>query len=570
MAQAGLPRAKIDSLMGIWNNSTLHDTVRLRAMNTIAWDGYLRSAPDSAIYYSQQMMAFAEKRDLKRYIGWGLNIQGVALFNMGRIEEAQTVHSRNLKVRSESGDRKGMANTLSNLATIKVSQGDWAKAMEFMRESHDICESLNDQACVASALNNMGLLLKDQGELESALEHLNKAHAIWQKLGNRKGVASTYANMSLVYKLMGKWDLARVNLEQSTVIREAINDLRGLSANYNNMGDLYHLPGKLDTAMFYYEKGLALLEKMGDLDGISIALSNLAQVSNDRGDFKRALELGQRALKLANEAGNPVSIMNATESLSVTYRALGRPADALSMLDLYIAMRDSVNREENQREVLRQRFKFEFEKKEAMLKAEQDKKNAIAIEQIRRKNQQRNALVAGLILMLGLAGVSYRSYATKKKDNIIIKNEKARSHALLRNILPRHTIKEMLNNGKIAPKHFESVSVLFTDFEDFTTVASEMTPDELILQLNICFSAFDRIVEKHGLEKIKTIGDSYMAASGIPISSETHAVDCVKAALDMVRCMKAIGGRSFRIRIGIHSGPVVAGIVGVKKFQYDI
>ncbi|MGV3636340.1 MAG: adenylate/guanylate cyclase domain-containing protein [Flavobacteriales bacterium] len=155
--------------------------------------------------------------------------------------------------------------------------------------------------------------------------------------------------------------------------------------------------------------------------------------------------------------------------------------------------------------------------------------------------------------------------------------EKKRSDELLRNILPAEVAEELMAKGETEAKLIEHVSVLFTDFKGFTAMSEQVTPRQLVLDLHECFSAFDRICERHHLEKIKTIGDAYMAAGGLPTPNTTHASDVVKAALEMRdfiaegKSRKVAAGQPFfEIRIGIHTGPVVAGIVGVKKFQYDI
>jgi class 3 adenylate cyclase len=123
----------------------------------------------------------------------------------------------------------------------------------------------------------------------------------------------------------------------------------------------------------------------------------------------------------------------------------------------------------------------------------------------------------------------------------------------------------------------DEVTVLFTDFKGFTQLSEKLTPKELVAEINECFSAFDYIMEKHGVEKIKTIGDAYMAAGGLPTANTTHAQDVVNAAIDIQTFMQehkekklAANELFFEIRIGVHTGPVVAGIVGVKKFAYDI
>jgi class 3 adenylate cyclase len=150
--------------------------------------------------------------------------------------------------------------------------------------------------------------------------------------------------------------------------------------------------------------------------------------------------------------------------------------------------------------------------------------------------------------------------------------EKNKSDDLLRNILPAEVAEELKQNGSSAARQYDEVSVLFTDFVDFTGVAEQMDPQELVQELNECFTAFDTIVEKHGLEKIKTIGDAYMAVCGLPISDASHAQKTVQAALEICQFIQTRrrGKPLFQIRVGIHSGPVVAGIIGVKKFAYDI
>ncbi|MBK9759500.1 MAG: adenylate/guanylate cyclase domain-containing protein, partial [Flavobacteriales bacterium] len=136
---------------------------------------------------------------------------------------------------------------------------------------------------------------------------------------------------------------------------------------------------------------------------------------------------------------------------------------------------------------------------------------------------------------------------------------------------------ELKAKGEADAKQIDQVTVLFTDFKGFTAMSEVLSPQELVRDLNECFSAFDHITEKYGIEKIKTIGDAYMAAGGLPTPNTTHATDVINAAFEMRDFIAegkarkiAAGLPYFEVRIGIHTGPVVAGIVGVKKFQYDI
>lgn len=161
-----------------------------------------------------------------------------------------------------------------------------------------------------------------------------------------------------------------------------------------------------------------------------------------------------------------------------------------------------------------------------------------------------------------------------QKQHDELKAEKQKSDDLLLNILPAEIAEELKENGTSAAKHFDHVTVLFTDFVDFTKAGERMTPQQLVDELHTCFKAFDEIISRYNIEKIKTIGDAYLAVAGLPLADEAHAANTVKAALDIREFIaerkQRLPDTSFNIRIGIHSGSVVAGIVGVKKFAYDI
>ena len=158
-----------------------------------------------------------------------------------------------------------------------------------------------------------------------------------------------------------------------------------------------------------------------------------------------------------------------------------------------------------------------------------------------------------------------------------VEEERAKSENLLLNILPAETAQELKEKGVAQPKTYDSVTVLFTDFKDFTATTAHVSPERLVDDLNECFMEFDRIVQKYNLEKIKTIGDAYMAAGGLPTPNDTHALDATLAALEMQSFIEKrlihvsdSEKNAWQARIGLHSGKVVSGVVGIHKFSYDI
>ena len=194
--------------------------------------------------------------------------------------------------------------------------------------------------------------------------------------------------------------------------------------------------------------------------------------------------------------------------------------------------------------------------------------NAIEAFRLRRSNKQ-------LIQELKNANEDLEHKVEERTQEVNL--QKKEVEKLLLNILPAEVAHELKETGAATPRYYESVTVLFTDFVAFTQIAEGLSPQKLVAELNNCFLAFDTIIEKHNLEKIKTIGDSYMCAGGIPVPSQSHAVDAILAAMEIQEFIRdlnesrlANGEAPWDVRIGVHTGPVVAGVVGRKKFAYDI
>jgi adenylate cyclase len=179
-----------------------------------------------------------------------------------------------------------------------------------------------------------------------------------------------------------------------------------------------------------------------------------------------------------------------------------------------------------------------------------------------------------MALLLFVIGIVVKNNRAQKRSNILLGIEKQRSEDLLLNILPPEVAEELKDKGSAVARYFDDVTVLFTDFVNFTEAGERMNHQELINELDACFKAFDEIIGSYRVEKIKTIGDAYLAVGGLPTADPNHAINIVQAAIRirdfMVDRRAKFGNKTFDIRIGIHTGSVIAGIVGIKKFAYDI
>ena len=564
-AQPGL-----DSLLGVWQDRTLSDSVRARAFESYIWKGHLFSNRDTALVLADELMAFSKERDLLDGQMSALNIQAVASAISEDLPKALELNERVLALARQAGDRERIAGTLGNMGIIYRKQGDLPRALDHYQQSLAMNEELNDQRGVATALTNLAVIHRDMGDMDKALADNLRSLAIVEELDDPRLLAGVLSSIGNVYFKKQDYTHALEYHERCLGIYERTGDQRGISISLVNIGNVHYERGELDQALDHQQRALELQQRIGDRLGITKSYNQIGRIRLAQGDPRQAIIDCHKGLEVAEELGSINDRAHNCDCLYEAYKAAGDARNALSYHEQREQLSDSLFNEENTKKITQLQMQYEFDKKEAATRAEQEKKDALAAEELRRQKVVRNGFMGGFVLVALFAGV----FLTQRNR---IGKEKNRSEELLLNILPEEVAEELKAKGEAEAKLIDEVTVLFTDFKGFTAMSETLSPKELVKDLHECFSAFDHICEEHGLEKIKTIGDAYMAAGGLPTPNTTHAMDVIQAALEMRdfivegKARKLAAGLPyFEVRIGVHTGPVVAGIVGVKKFQYDI
>ena len=333
----------------------------------------------------------------------------------------------------------------------------------------------------------------------------------------------------------------------------------------------------LVTAQIYVDRLEKLAKELnsGFLHGGCLAIKCKLLAEKER--TLDAIEYCEEALDYANEANVYNTKLATVGILYELNKKLDYHKEALAYHEIMLKLKDTVNQDEAKTNIQRLEFNNQI-KLDSLKNAEEERLVQLAFEEeVNRENRKKKmAMGTGLLALIFAGGLWSRlRYIRRAKE--VIQQERDRSENLLLNILPEEIARELKDYGKAEARTFEQVSILFTDFREFTQTSEQMTAQELVEEINYFFRGFDEICEKYGIEKIKTIGDSYMAAGGIPVPSE-DAIRCtVLAALEMQELVESrklhrreSGQLAFEMRAGINTGHVVAGIVGVKKFQYDI
>ena len=328
-------------------------------------------------------------------------------------------------------------------------------------------------------------------------------------------------NIGVVYQFLEEYTTALEYYGKALAVYEELNDTSGIARITGNIGIVYHSLKDFDNGLHYFYRALATHEERGEKSEIARVTGNIGSIyaseEYDGYDAEKAEELLLRAVSISDEIGAKAFLVGQYLSLADIYERAHRDSEALRYFKKHIAVKDEVHIEEI--------------KKQA---EENEREKALAVER-------------------ALAGATTE---------------------ILANILPTSITERLLKGEKKIADQYEHVSVLFIDIVGFTLISAKLPARELIDILDSIFSRFDSICKKHGLEKIKTIGDAYMAVCGAPIVCADHAERAARAALEMLDNISVEQRFSIPInvgcRIGLHVGSVVAGIIGDNKYSYDL
>jgi adenylate cyclase len=514
-----------DSLVSLHNSKKYAEKDVLSILKGLAVN---HPNSDEKLKYSLQLIKLAKQLDSTQYLYSGYLEQGNAYRLKGDFNLALKCYVNAGKIVSLKKNKTDIGNVNLSIASVYSFMGNHKNAINYFEKAILLFKNEKDSLSLASSFLNLGDEYINSNNLELALKNTLEAKRIADNIKYPIVQAYAMGNLGMIYAKQGNDVQAELNITQA----------------------------------------ITLLEKIEDYYPICVYLTYMSDIYLEKGDKTAALNYLLKSLSLAKEHGLKKEISDASLKLSQLYDKLGNSKASLDYLKNYIIYKDSVNNLETVQKIADLRTDFEVSQKQA------------EVDLLSQQRRNQRIVVFATIIALGfIVFVAFGLFRRNKfiqKTNKIIDFERKRSDDLLLNILPQSTAEELKTNGKVAAKRFQSVSVLFTDFHGFTNYAENLSPEKLVESVDFYFSKFDEIIEKHGLEKIKTIGDAYMCACGIPFPDDNHALKTVQAAIEIAefvektRLENVFKHTLFEVRLGINSGPVVAGVVGTKKFAYDI
>ncbi|MCK5370244.1 MAG: tetratricopeptide repeat protein [Cyclobacteriaceae bacterium] len=561
-----------DSLLNVLSLAK-EDTLKVNVLNALS-TLLNRTDPTEAITYGSEARDLAEKLEYKPGLALALKNIGLGYYFLANYVEALIQWENSLSMFESLQDDVMTANLMGNLALIYSTQGDDAKAIDYLLRSLKIAEDLGDSLRIATVLLNIGVIYSTKPvSRDKAIEYWWRALNLSEAIDYQDGIGMVSFNIGETYFQKGNYDSALYYFDKSSIAYE--NTIVKV-ASLNYIGSVYAEKEDFQTAIEYQTQALNLAESFDTKLEMAQTLLGLADTYKKQGNIKLAISYFEQAKAIAEEIDSDLDMKDAYEGLALSYSELSDFRNAFRYQTLLNRINETIFNIETDDKIKNLQFSYQLDKKEDEIEILEQQSE---IEQLNTKRQKlvKDISLAGFGAILIIAFILFRNYRNKVKTNRILDKKNVEIESLLLNILPEETARELQQDGYATPRYYESVSVLFTDFIGFTKIAEGLKPHELIAELNSYFNAFDDIIEKYHLEKIKTIGDSYMCAGGIPTPNTTHPCRIVQAGLAMQEYMdikneqcKKLGKKPWGLRIGIHTGPVVAGVVGNKKYAYDI
>lgn len=579
---------EIDSLQTLLKSTLQHDTTRIHILLDLARLLYSQN-PAQMERVSREALNISERAGYQKGIANGLLQVGRSLHVRSRYTEAMDYINQAKERFDGLHDTSGIAATFHATGNIHLEQANYDDALRAFLNALSLREQLGDKRGMSNTMNNLGILYKQQGKLDNALMYYQQALALAEQMQRPSALATATNNIGLLYKELKQYDSAEVYLRRSLAIEESIGRKQGITMSIHNLGVLYGLREKNDSALIFLWRSLALKRQTNEQQSIIQTLNELSVVQLHIRDYAGAISSATEALEIAQSIKTKADIKTAAEHLADAYKAQGKFQEALQYRELAMQYRDSVFSEEKERQMSRLETKYQLSKKQ------------MENESLRRNNaaQERFIILAVVACFVAVAFLLYFISANNRKKrvnaelqrqqhlledqaveiettNTALQEANSQAEQLLFNIFPKAIVQRLRAGETKIAERFDNVSVLFADIAGFTPLAQQLEPVTLVEVLDEIFSIFDEIAERYDLEKIKTIGDSYMLVSGVPSERLDHAEAIALAAIamqaqitlknDILRRL----GRKLQMRIGIHTGEVVAGVIGSKKFAYDL
>ena len=540
-----------------------------------------------------------------------LNLKAEALLNQ-KPKESLTIAGNSKSTAENIGYKKGQAKALALIGIANYKIDDYAKARIFINQAETLSEQSNDTSSIAFCKYWLANLELNQAQYGKALDFYQTALLLAQKINDKKNIARCLDGKATIYESLGEDDKALELYSQSLAIAKEANFKEWYGNIAFELANQAYKKGKLDDAIVKYNEAIELSEEAGNMNNKANCLQQLASIYYDKNNLKDAMKYVQQAMDIFQGTGSMSSYSHSrllmsfillgskqydlaidlakmslqegktngetelekssAEALYYAYLYKGDKAKALDYHVKFHDLSEANHTKDLSKKMTQLELQTNFEKERELAKAVQDKKDTEMNADFQRQKLLKKASFIGIGLLAVIAALAIFAFVQKRNDTRLVAAEKRRSDELLLNILPAEVVAEIKASVYSQANNYDLATVLFADIKSLAGTRENISHEQQDKEMKYCFKKFDEIVSKYKIEKIKTVGDAYLCVGGLPKADADNAYYVICAALEMqefVKLEKAERGIA-EIRIGIHTGPIIASIVGLRKFGHDI
>lgn len=509
-------------------------------------------------------------------------------------------------LRSLSQEMQALSTPIAEAAAANTTayaehrSGNYTSALEHYMRAYSLYVNLANQAGIARTTGHLGIVYTTIGDYPAALQHYQRALHVYEQLDDPSGIALVTGNMGIAYYRIGDFTSALEHHQRALELYDGLGDRAGVARITGNIGLVYDSTGEHRAALEHYQRALEVYNEVGNRAGAALVTGNIGLLYSSSGDYSSALEHYRRALEVYDELGNRGGVALITGNVIGALLASKQFTEAAKLLDLQESM-----------QMYSPAIRAEHMANRATLAEHHDNLNAARayLEQARDIVAESGDLEYGAAYHLRLRDLAqknndfarYIEHNTEHHRMIeeirgreVIqrmtmmeasrtmeaeRRQRERERALLYGALPQSVADRMIRGERVTSDHFPLASVIFLDIVDFTTISDRIPPGHVVHLLEQIFSTLDGVCKIHGVTKIKTIGDCYMAVHFTDVHAATLCAVEMRSAMNAlhVTMPTELGDTSWtntidelHVRIGIHCGPVTAGVIGTERLQYDV
>lgn len=428
-------QANADSLWRAWQNPALHDTLRLKALQSLTW-GMLTKNPDSAFSLARREVDYGRESGYKLWEAKGLYNIATYYYGKGEYGKAMSFYQKSLDLRIEIGDLKGEGAVYGNFGVIYNQQGNNLKALEYHLKSLAINEKLRDTLGLCANYSNIAVIYQQQESKEKALDYYNKSLHLYEYLGRKGDIALIYNNIGNLYSNNEEEDLALEYFFKSLAIRTEIDDRVGLAITTYNIGSVYVNKGDFRHAHAYLTQAIEMFRQLGDQSGLVHAFYLLGDIAARQDNPRQAIKWCAESLQLSRKLGMVSTQRNACHCLYKANKTLGNSAEALRFHEEYKQLTDSLKQDEIEMRLNH----LEFEKdllSDSLAREEEKRSMEISYQtELNKKTRNTNILLGiGLgVLLLALFFLSGMLYFRKNSTQLKLRAETLEKQQLINEI----------------------------------------------------------------------------------------------------------------------------------------